>query len=45
METRLGRHAARRFLTTDDPTWFAARGHAILGHPIAVDRARLLSSD
>jgi glutamate racemase len=41
METRLGRSAGRRFLTTDDPSWFAARGEAILGRPLAVERARL----
>jgi glutamate racemase len=44
METRLGRGAARRFLTTDDPTWFAARGEAILGRPLPVERVRLRSN-
>jgi glutamate racemase len=31
MEQRLGRGGGRRFLTTDDPAWFAARGQHILG--------------
>jgi glutamate racemase len=41
METRLGRSAARRFLTTDDPAWFAERGETILGRSLAVQRVRL----
>jgi glutamate racemase len=43
METRLGRRASRRFLTTDDPAWFAAHGETILGRALAVDRVRLRS--
>ena len=39
---RLGRGGTRRYLTTDDPVWFAARGEAILGLPITVEKARLL---
>jgi glutamate racemase len=42
MERRLGRGGSRRYLTTDDPIWFAARGETILGLPISVERARLL---
>jgi glutamate racemase len=41
METRLGRAGARRFLTTDDPAWFAARGEAILSRPLTVERVHL----
>lgn len=41
MEAQLGRSGARRFLTTDDPAWFAARGEAILGRPLSVEQARL----
>ncbi len=41
METRLGRRGTRRFLTTDDPGWFAARGGAILGRAIEADRVAL----
>ena len=41
METRLGRTGDRRFLTTDDPGWFAAQGGRILGRPIAATRVRL----
>ncbi len=33
----------RRYLTTDDPAWFAARGETILGRPIAVEKVRLQS--
>jgi glutamate racemase len=41
METRLGREATRRFLTTDDPAWFAAQGQRLLGFPINVQKTRL----
>jgi len=41
METRLGRGATRRFLTTDDPGWFAAQGERLLGWPITVEKTRL----
>ncbi len=41
METRLQRGGARRYQTTDDPAWFAARGEAILGRAIAVEKVRL----
>jgi hypothetical protein len=32
---------ARRFCTTDDPAWFAARGGKLLGAPIHAERVRL----
>lgn len=41
-EARIGRSAKRRFATTDTPDWFTERGRRILGHPITVERARLL---
>ena len=41
MEARLGRGGARRYLTTDDPRWFAARAAALLGRPIAAETVRL----
>ena len=41
MATRLGRGGERRYVTTDDAGWFAARGEAILGRPIAVEKVRL----
>lgn len=40
-ESRLGRGGTRRYLTTDDPGWFAERGARVLGQPIAVERIRL----
>lgn len=43
LAARLGRGGARRYLTTDDPSWFAARGETILGHTIAVEKVRLQS--
>ena len=43
METRLRRGGERRYLTTDDPAWFAARGQTILGRPITVEQVRLPS--
>jgi len=42
MEQRLSRAAGRRYATTDDPAWFAARGEPILGTSIAVEKVRLL---
>jgi glutamate racemase len=41
METRLSRRGQRRYLTTDDPAWFAARGGALLGQPIVAERVHL----
>jgi glutamate racemase len=41
MEARLTRSGQRQFATTDDPTWFAAQGHPIMGAPIAVEKVRL----
>lgn len=41
MAARLPRGGQRRFLTTDDPGWFAAQGARVLGHALAVDRVRL----
>ena len=37
MESRLGRNSARRFLTTDDPEWFAERAAWILDQPVTVE--------
>jgi glutamate racemase len=45
METRLGHGGARRYLTTDDPAWFAARAAALLGRPIAAEAVRLPTVD
>ena len=39
--TRLGRGGRRRYLTTDDPGWFAARAEALLGNPIVAEAVRL----
>ncbi len=41
MDARLTRAGARRFLTTDDPAWFASHGATILGHPLEAERVRL----
>lgn len=41
MDARLSRTGTRRFLTTDDPTWFAEQGARVLGHPFRADRARI----
>ncbi len=38
---RLTRSRARRFATTDDTAWFAARGEPLLGLPLMAERARL----
>lgn len=40
-ETRVSRAAARRFVTTDDPAWFAARGERLLGRAFTAERTRL----
>jgi glutamate racemase len=40
-EAKLARGGARRFCTTDDPEWFAARGGRLLGRALAVERVRL----
>ncbi len=45
MEARLGRGGERRYLTTDDPAWFAARAEALLGRPIAAEAVRLPTLD
>jgi glutamate racemase len=42
MESRLPRGGTRRFLTTDDPGWFAAQGEAMVGGPIEVEKVGLL---
>jgi glutamate racemase len=42
-EQRLGRNSIRRFATTDDPVWFAARGERLLGRPLQAERVRLRS--
>jgi glutamate racemase len=41
MESRLGRGGARRYLTTDDPAWFAARAAGVLGRPITAEAVHL----
>jgi glutamate racemase len=41
MEVRLGRGGVRRYLTTDDPAWFAARAAALLGRPIVAETVHL----
>jgi len=40
-EAKLTRGGMRRFCTTDDPAWFAARGEKLLGAPIRAERVRL----
>jgi glutamate racemase len=40
-EAKLTRSATRRFTTTDDPEWFAARGERLLGRPLRAERVRL----
>jgi glutamate racemase len=42
MDGRLTRGGGRRYLTTDDPGWFAAQGEAMVGRPIDVEKVRLL---
>jgi glutamate racemase len=41
MKARLGRGGGRRYLTTDDPGWFAARAGALLGRPITAEAVHL----
>jgi glutamate racemase len=41
METRLSQGGSRRYLTTDDPVWFAERGAAILGQAVPAHRVHL----
>ena len=41
MEERLSRRGARRYATTDDPTWFAAQGEPIVGSGIVVEKVSL----
>jgi len=45
METRLGRGGTRRYLTTDDPAWFAARAASVLGRAIHAEAVHLPSVD
>jgi glutamate racemase len=40
-ERRLTRGGGRRFVTTDDPVWFADRGERLLGRTFTAERARL----
>jgi glutamate racemase len=40
-EVKLTRGGTRRFCTTDDPEWFAARGEKLLGAFIRAERVRL----
>ncbi|HEY9250073.1 MAG TPA: glutamate racemase, partial [Rariglobus sp.] len=40
-EVKLTRGGTRRYCTTDDPEWFAARGEKLLGAPIHAERVRL----
>lgn len=40
-ETLLSQNGTRRFTTTDDPQWFAARGERLLGRPFSAERVRL----
>jgi glutamate racemase len=40
-EVKLTRGGTRRYCTTDDPEWFAARGGKLLGSPILAERVRL----
>ena len=41
MRVRLSRGGQRRYVTTDDPVWFARRGEAILAPMLGGDGARL----
>jgi glutamate racemase len=41
MEGRIGKGGGRRFLTTDDPGWFAVQGEAMVGGRIDVEKVRL----
>jgi glutamate racemase len=40
-EVKLTRGGVRRFCTTDDPEWFAARGEKLLGAVISAERVQL----
>jgi glutamate racemase len=40
-EARICRGGLRRFATTDDAGWFAARGQPLLGQPLEAERVRL----
>ena len=40
-EARLARRGGRRFATTDDAAWFAARGERLLGCPLDAESVRL----
>jgi len=41
VEARLGKQGRRRYLTTDDPVWFAAQGAAVLGGAFEAEKLRL----
>ena len=41
MAPRLGQAGTRRFATTDDPDWFAARAAALLGRTIVAEKVHL----
>jgi glutamate racemase len=41
MTPRLTQKGARRYATTDDPAWFAARAAALLGREITVEKVHL----
>jgi glutamate racemase len=41
VQVRLGQGGTRRYLTTDDPAWFAERGAAILGQPVPAKRVHV----
>jgi glutamate racemase len=41
MTPRLGQGGTRRFATTDDPDWFAARAAALLGRTIVAEKVHL----
>jgi len=45
MTTRLTQTGARRYATTDDPQWFAARAAGLLGRAIAAEKVHLHSVD
>lgn len=40
-ERRLSRGGTQRYVTTDDPAWFASRGERLLGRPLKAERIRL----
>ena len=45
IDGRLTRGGMRRYLTTDDPVWFAQRGEAIVGEGLSALRVRLDGGD